>query len=66
MKITIREQDGGLSVYIPKKDLEAKVVAGDPEHEFGGTLTLAGGMRIYVAPSPRRPSLPVTLDAKKL
>ncbi|MBI4666994.1 MAG: putative nitrogen fixation protein NifT [Nitrospinae bacterium] len=66
MKVTIRAQGDGFSVYIPKKDLEAKVVATDPAHVFGGALELQGGMKIYLEPQTSIPKLPLTLEAKKL
>jgi len=66
MKVTIRESGGGLTVYIPKKDLEAKVIATDPGCAFGGTLELQGGMKIYVEPQNSVPHLPLTVEAKKV
>lgn len=66
MKVTIRQGKEGLEVYIPKKDLEAKVVATDPRAVFGGELTITGGMKLYVEPRDPAPSLPVTVNAKKV
>ncbi|MBI5814667.1 MAG: putative nitrogen fixation protein NifT [Nitrospinae bacterium] len=66
MKVTIRSQDGALTVYIAKKDLEARVVATDPAHVFGGTLELTGGMKIYVEPLSDIPKLPLTVEARRL
>ncbi|MBI3794361.1 MAG: putative nitrogen fixation protein NifT [Nitrospinae bacterium] len=66
MKVTVRESGGSLSIYIPKKDLELKVVATDPNHTFGGTLELQGGMKLYVEPLLQMPQLPLTLEARKL
>jgi nitrogen fixation protein NifT len=66
MKVTIRESGGILSVYIPKKDTEAKVTATDPAHVFGGTWELQNGMRLFIEPMTVAPKLPLTLEARKL
>jgi probable nitrogen fixation protein FixT len=66
MKVTIRENGGTLSVYIPKKDTEAKVTFTDPKHVFGGTWELQNGMRLYIEPMEDMPKLPCTLEARKL
>jgi nitrogen fixation protein NifT len=66
MKITIREGKDGLSIYIPKKDLEAKVLTSDDEHPFGGLITCTGGLQLYIEPMAEVPPLPITLEAKKI
>ena len=44
MKVTLRrENDGGYSIYVPKKDLEAQVVEADNEPPWGGTVLLDSG-----------------------
>lgn len=64
----IRQQaDGGLSVYVPKKDLEEAVVAVEWDDQgWGGTFQLEGGLRLRVGPLADVPRLPVTLDARRL
>lgn len=66
MKVTIRESAGAFSVYIPKKDTEAKVTATDPAHVFGGTWELQNGMKLYIEPMTQMPKLPLTVEARKL
>jgi nitrogen fixation protein NifT len=66
MKVTIRENGGALSVYIPKKDTEVKVIATDPAHVFGGAWELQNGMRLYIEPMIETPKLPLTMEARKL
>lgn len=66
MKVTIMNKGNDLTVYIPKKDMESKVVAVDPDHVFGGTLELTGGMKIYVEPRAEMPKLPLTVEAKRI
>lgn len=66
MKVTVRKQDDILTVYFPKKDLELKVVATDPNHAFGGTYELEDDSRILIEPMEIAPRLPMTLNAKKV
>jgi len=66
LKVTIRSVDGGLAVYIPRKDLEVNIVVKDPEHVFGGTVELEGGMKLYIEPMNDIPKLPLTLNARKV
>lgn len=66
MKVTIRENGGVLSVYIPKKDTEVKVTATDPKYIFGGTWELQNGLRLYIDPMMETPKLPLTMEARKL
>ncbi|MBI4828255.1 MAG: putative nitrogen fixation protein NifT [Nitrospinae bacterium] len=66
MKITIRRAEGGLSVYIPKKDLETRVIATDPAHAFGGRIECVGGLTLYIEPMKEAPALPLTVEARKL
>ncbi len=66
MKVTIRFVEGGLAVYIPKKDNEIKIAAKDPNHVFGGTIELEGGMKLYIEPKDEIPKLPLTLNARRV
>ena len=66
MKVTIRRGETGLSVYIPKKDLEARVIATDPNHAFGGRIECVGGLTLYIEPMTEAPALPLTVEARKL
>jgi len=66
MKITIRENGGELSVYIPKKDTESKVTVTDPAHVFGGNWELQNGMKLFIEPLAEKPKLPLTVEARKL
>ncbi|MBF0274467.1 MAG: putative nitrogen fixation protein NifT [Nitrospinae bacterium] len=66
MKVIVRKVGETLSVYIPKKDLEANVIATDPDHVFGGTIEIQGGMKLYIEPMEETPKLPLTMNAKKV
>lgn len=65
--VMIRENDGQMTLYIPKKDLEETVVS--IEHNqpdcWGGEFTLADGSSYYIEPLSEAPSLPITLRAKR-
>lgn len=58
---------GGLTFYLPKKDLEEKVVAleFDEPDQWGGELTLSSGQRYYIDPI-ERPGLPKSLRARRI
>lgn len=66
--VMIRENENGqMTLYVAKKDLEENVVA--IEHEqadhWGGAFTLADGSSYYIEPLSSKPTLPITLRAKR-
>lgn len=65
--IMLRLQDGIMTGYIAKKDLEAEVVSleFDEQDRWGGTLTLNNGARFYFAPLSAKPSLPITIRMRR-
>lgn len=66
MKITIRRQAGSYWAYVPKKDVEAAIVAWDVEGLWGGAVTLSNGWRLLLPPLSPETSLPITVEATKL
>ncbi len=66
MKVMISKKADVYSVYIPKKDLEAKVTKLDPNHVFGGEWELENGMKLLVPPAETVPKLPQTMEVKKV
>ncbi|MDT8446593.1 MAG: putative nitrogen fixation protein NifT [bacterium] len=56
----------GYSIYIPKKDLEAKVVSTEAGVAFGGTWELENGDKLYIEPLDAEPKLPLTMVAKRV
>lgn len=66
MKITIRKVGDAFEAYIPKKDLEAKVVQQDTAHVWGGLITLDNGWRFDMPDLAADTRLPLTVDARKL
>lgn len=63
-----RTESGGLSFYIPKKDLEESIVSLEFEGpgRWGGEVVLADGGRYFLEPMDEPPRLPITLRAKRL
>lgn len=59
--------DGGLTFYMPKKDLEEKVVSLEfnESSKWGGELKLSSGQSYYIDPM-EQPSLPKTLRARRM
>ncbi|MDJ0732127.1 MAG: putative nitrogen fixation protein NifT [Crocosphaera sp.] len=66
MKVILRREDeGNLSVYVPKKDLEELVVNETIEGD-GKILTLANGWELQFSNLNDDTNLPQTFDAKRL
>lgn len=61
-----QDQEGVMTLYIAKKDLEEKVVSieHDAPDRWGGLFTLADGTSYFVEPI-EKPSLPITVRAKR-
>jgi len=67
--IMIRRGAGGeLVFYLPKKDLEDRIVAleFDQPDKWGGELTLSGAQKYYFDPLSAPPKLPITLRARRV
>jgi nitrogen fixation protein NifT len=67
--IMIRIADnGGLSFYLPKRDLEASIssIEFDTQEKWGGELKLDNGGIYYIDPIARPARLPVSLRARRL
>ena len=66
--IVRRDASGQLSFYVPKKDLEEKVVSiqHDNPSAWGGEVELADGSRYYLEPMNEPPKLPMTIRVKRL
>ncbi|ERP88165.1 hypothetical protein Q666_15675 [Marinobacter sp. ES-1] len=59
--------DGGLTFYMPKKDLEEKVQSLEytQAEKWGGELKLASGQSYYIDPIIK-PQLPKSLRARRM
>ena len=67
--IMIRQSEkGGLSFYLPKRDLEASIesIEFDTPEKWGGELKLANGGVYYIDPQPLPARFPLSLRAKRL
>jgi len=68
-KVMIRSDAAGrLSLYVPKRDLEESIVAiqHDTSECWGGEISLADGSRFLLDVLDTRPSLPITLRARRV
>ncbi|MEM8836640.1 MAG: putative nitrogen fixation protein NifT [Pseudomonadota bacterium] len=66
MKVMIRDTAKGLEVYVPKKDLEEIVTEREREDVWGGWIRLANGWVLELPAFDETPSLPVTVNARRL
>lgn len=64
MKVMLRRTEKGLSVYVPKKDLEEAVVEQQSERIWGGWVRLKNGMVLELPEMAEPPRLPITVNAK--
>jgi nitrogen fixation protein NifT len=67
MKVMIRRDENGvLSAYVPKKDLEEPVIEHDNPELWGGNIKLANGWVLALPEMPAGTRLPITIEAKKV
>lgn len=66
MKVMIRKSNAGLSLYVPKKDLEEPIVSQEKESLWGGNVTLANGWVMALPEMAEGTTLPITVEAKRL
>lgn len=67
MKLMIRRSpETGLSIYVPKKDLEEPIVESQHEDLWGGWIKIANGWVLELPQMPPGTQLPITVNAKKL
>ena len=66
MKVMIRETPKGLTVYVPKKDLEEAITQTERTPIWGGTIKLKNGWTLALPEMPDDTKLPITVNAKRL
>ncbi|MFT8737208.1 MAG: putative nitrogen fixation protein NifT [Zymomonas mobilis] len=66
MKIMLRQTARGLSVYVPKKDLEEPVVEQENPDIWGGWVRLKNGWTLALPEMAADTKLPITVEARKL
>ena len=65
--VMIKQEDGYLSFYISKKDVEEKVesLEFDSPDRWGGRVELSDGSAYFIEPMPAPPKLPLSLRARR-
>jgi nitrogen fixation protein NifT len=66
MKIMLRQVGGAYEVYVPKKDLEEKVVEMEKDALWGGWIKIANGWTFAMPEMPPDTKLPITVEARRL
>ncbi|MEM6421806.1 MAG: putative nitrogen fixation protein NifT [Pseudomonadota bacterium] len=66
MKVMIRETAKGLEAYVPKKDLEEMIVETEHPTLWGGWAKLGNGWVLEMPALDPAPSMPCTVDARKI
>ncbi|WP_404385919.1 putative nitrogen fixation protein NifT [Caenispirillum salinarum] len=66
MKVTIRKVGDTYEAYVPKKDMEEKVVEMDNGRIWGGIITLSNGWRFQMPDMADDTRMPITVEARKL
>lgn len=65
MKIMLRQTARGLSVYVPKKDLEEAVIEQEKPDIWGGWIRLKNGWTLELPDMASDTPLPITIEARK-
>lgn len=66
MKVTLRKVADTYEIYVPKKDLEEKVIEMEGDTPWGGIVKIGNGWRFQMPDMPADTPLPITVDARKL
>ncbi len=66
MKVTLRKVADYYEIYVPKKDLEERIVAMENGSPWGGIVTIGNGWRFLMPEMPADTPMPITVDARKL
>jgi nitrogen fixation protein NifT len=66
MKVMLRRSpETGLSIYVPKKDLEEPIVESEHDSLWGGCIRIANGWVLDLPDMAANTPLPVTINARK-
>lgn len=66
MKVTIRRVADYYEIYVPKKDLEEKIVEMENGTPWGGVIKISNGWKFQMPDMPADTPLPLTVEARKL
>lgn len=67
MKVTLRKDaNGSHSIYVPKKDLEARVISAELPTIWGGKIELDNGWTLEMPALAADTRLPITIEARRI
>ncbi|MBC7950671.1 MAG: putative nitrogen fixation protein NifT [Rhodospirillaceae bacterium] len=66
MKVTLRKVADYYEIYVPKKDLEEKIVEMENGTPWGGVIKISNGWKFQMPDMPADTPLPLTVEARKL
>lgn len=66
MKVTLRKVGAAYEIYVPKKDLEEKVVEAEKPGIWGGWARIGNGWRFQMPDMAADTPLPITVEARKI
>ena len=66
MKVTLRRVADYYEIYVPKKDLEEKIVEMEGDSPWGGVIKISNGWTFQMPDMPADTKLPITVEARKL
>ena len=66
MKVMIRETPKGLTVYVPKKDLEEPIREAERNPIWGGYVKLKNGWTLILPDMPEDTKFPITVNARRV
>jgi nitrogen fixation protein NifT len=66
MKVMLRKVNDYYEIYVPKKDLEEKVVEMEKDTVWGGWVKISNGWTFAMPDMPPDTKLPITVDARKI
>ena len=66
MKVMLRRSVGVLSVYVAKKDLEARVVETQNPGLWGGWIKLSNGWVLLLPEMAADTKLPISIEARRI
>ncbi|MBX9633550.1 MAG: putative nitrogen fixation protein NifT [Magnetospirillum sp.] len=66
MKVTLRKVADYYEIYVPKKDLEEKIVEMENGTPWGGVIKISNGWKFQMPEMPLDTPMPITVEARKL
>lgn len=66
MKVTLRKVADYYEIYVPKKDLEEKIVEMENGTPWGGVIKISNGWKFQMPDMPLDTPMPITVEARKI